>query len=145
MEMTSRVQTAINELAADAVSRQFRQAITLEQARRHVDSELQAEWIGTAIAVQSPHNVIGEFLTERMTDAEAVSFLSAASLSFSSTTQHEYIGKRVGDMLRDYIADDLRRDAELAADKLERDGPRDEEIYAAYFSEELPPLRVVLS
>jgi hypothetical protein len=145
MEMPSRVKEAIAELARDAVSRQFRQPITTAQAARHVDAELQAEWIGTAIAVQSPHSVITEFLIETMTDAEAVSFLAAASLSFSSSAQHEYVGKHVADRLRAYIANDLRRAAELAADKLERDGPVDEEIFAAYYSDELPALRVVMS
>jgi hypothetical protein len=143
--MPSRVKDAINELAADAVSRQFRQPITIEKARRHVDSDLQAEWIGKAIAVQSPHQVISDFLIERLTDAEAVTFLAAASSAFDSPAQRTFLGQRLAALLVDYVANDLRRDAELAADKLERDGPRDEEVYATYFTEELPPLRMVLS
>jgi hypothetical protein len=141
--MASRFLEAVRELAHSATSAQFREPITLAQAAKHVDSELEAEWIGRATAVQSPHQVISDFLIEKMSYDEAMDFLTVASLSFDTPTQREVIGQRVVNMLVKYVAEDIRKDAELAADKLEREGPVDDEIFNAYFDEGHPGLRTV--
>jgi hypothetical protein len=115
---------AIDELAEEALSRQWDQTVTLEEAREHVDAATIAGWYRKDTATySSAHQALSE-ATERMTDAEIHGLVHALAGG-----DHCAAGTILGRVLADHVAHTLRDRAQYKADCYE---PSDADIERYY-------------
>lgn len=110
---------AVAELAEAFARRPFRDAITTDDAKVHVDADVVRAWFADELSRQSGPSLLGEIVSEALTDAECLGFVASAMSAHKADA-----GAQLEQALRERVARELAYDAERAVENME---PADDE------------------
>lgn len=125
---------AAAELAAEARNRQFSSAVTADDARKYVDTDVFVAWLVDEALGRDYEIILADTLAQRLTSAQAQSVLCAAVIDH---------GAQVLEIVKGAVVEQVARDLADAANLLvENFDPTDSEMSrSSYASQVDDPVR----